>query len=68
MRKKSMFTMRLDTINIYQNAWYKCHGKKGSTLYNYENMYLNGDVKVVYCNNGLRKSRSNIVAIIDSIN
>ena len=60
--------MRLDRTYVYQNAWYKCHRIKWTTLYNYKNMFLNGDVRVLHGNNGLQKSRSNIVAIIDSIN
>jgi len=58
----------LDTIDACQNAWYIFHGKKRSTFYNYKKRFLNGGVKVVHGNNGLKKSRSDTIAIVSSIN
>ena len=46
-------SMRLDTTYVYQNARYKCHRRRQTTLYNYKNMFFNGDVRVVHGNNGL---------------
>ena len=56
-KKRSIFTMRLDTINICQNAWYKFHGMKMITFYNCKSMLLNGDVRAMYGNSGLEKYR-----------
>jgi hypothetical protein len=41
---------------------------KKSTFYHYNNMFKNGDLKVVNGNSGLQKSRLNTIAIIASIN
>jgi hypothetical protein len=60
--------MRLDTLDVYHKAWYKCHDIKRRTFYNYKNIFINGDVRVVNGNNGLQKLGPNIVAIISSIN
>ena len=60
-KKRSIFTMRLDTIDAYQNVRYKCHGIKGITFFNYKSMFLNGDVRVVHGNSGLEKNMENNV-------
>ena len=67
-KKRILFTMRLGTINVYQNARYKFHGIKMITLYNYKSMFFNCDVIVVYGNSGLEKTRANIVALVATIN
>ena len=35
----TLFTMKFDTVNACQNAWFKCHGLKGSTFFNYKKCF-----------------------------
>ena len=64
MKKRKLFTMKFDTLNVCQNAWFKCHGIKRSTFFNYKKMFLDGAHKAVNGNSGLQKSRPNNFSIV----
>lgn len=60
--------MMFEKIHVYQNLWYQDYGIKRSTFYHYNNMFKNGDLKVVNGNSGLQKYRPNIIGIVLNIN
>lgn len=68
INKRNLLTMKFDTIDACQNAWYQVYEIKISISYYYKNMFKNSDLKAINSNSGLQKSRSITFAIVSSIN
>ena len=61
MKMITLSTNRVDTLNVCQNAWFKCHGIKRRTLVKYKKKFLDGTHKVVNENSGLQKYSPNTI-------
>ena len=53
IKKRTIFTMKFDMVNLFQNAWFKSQGIKRSTLFNYKQMFFDGVHKAVNGNSEL---------------
>ena len=60
--------MKFDTLDVCLNACFNCYGIKRITFFNYKDLFFIGDLRVMNENSGLKKSRSNTIEIVVSIN